>query len=185
MSKSPPQPSPMDRVRRIAHWMRGLALAGGLVLAALTVGTWSSPEWIRQQVLHEAGLANAQITITPAIQLAGGLVAMLPLGLGLYALLQVWMLFGEYARGSVFSAQATGRLRRLAWALIWVCIAQVLARTGHAVLLTMLNPPGKKLLVIALNSNDYILLLFGILLLAIAWVMVEASRIAQENAEFV
>ena len=28
----------------------------------------------------------------------------------------------------------------------------------------MLNPPGKKMLVVALNTNDYILLLFGILL---------------------
>lgn len=178
-------PSPMDRVRRIAHWIRGLALLGGIVLAGMTIAIWSSPDWIRQQVLHEAGLARAEVTITPAVQWAGGLVAMLPLGLGLYALAQVWMLFGEYARGSVFSAQATLRLRRLAWTLIWVCVAQVLARTGHALLLTMLNPPGKKMLVVALNTNDYILLLFGILLLAIAWVMVEASRLAQENAEFV
>src|SRR5687767_12484536 len=129
MSHTNASPSPMDRVRRIAHWMRGLALVGGIALAALTVATWSSPEWIRQQVLHEAGLSNAQITITPAVQWAGGLVAMLPLGLGLYALVQVWTLFGEYARGSVFSAQATLRLRRLAWALIGVAVTQVLART--------------------------------------------------------
>src|SRR5687768_16801168 len=146
-------PSPMDRVRRIAHWIRGLSLVGGIVLTAMTIAIWTSPDWIRQQVLHEAGLAKAQVTITPAVQWAGGLVAMLPLGLGIYALFQVWRLFGEYASGSVFSAQSTRRLRRLAWTLIWICLAQVIARTGHAVLLTMLNPPGKKMLVFALNSN--------------------------------
>ena len=178
-------PSPMERVKRIARWVRGLSLAGGAVLLVLTLALWASPQAIRQQLARDTGLVDVPLTITPAVQWAGGLIAMLPLGVGLFALLQVWQLFGEYARGAVFSAQATRRLRRLAWALIGVAVAQVLARTAHGLVFTMLNPPGKKVLVVAFSSNDYILLLFGVLLLAIAWVMVEASRIAREHAEFV
>ena len=76
-------------------------------------------------------------------------------------------------------------LRRLAWSLIGAAGAQVVARTLHGLVLTMNNPPGKKMLVLCVSSNDYSFLIFGVLLLGIAWVMVEATRLAQENAEFI
>ena len=49
------------------------------------------------------------------------------------------------------------------------------------------NPttPGQRQLVIGLSWEDYLSLLFGGLLLAMSWAMVEARRIAQENAGFV
>ena len=49
----------------------------------------------------------------------------------------------------------------------------------------MNNPPGKKMLIFNISSNDYSFIIFGVMLLGIAWVMVEATRLAQENAEFV
>jgi hypothetical protein len=174
----------MDRVRRIAHWMRGLALVGGVALFVLTLAAWSSQEWVAQAA-QELGLGRAPVTVTPAVQFAGALVALVPVGVGLFALLQVWHLFGDYARGAIFTARATARLRRLAWSVIGVALAQLLARTGLGLVLTMNNPPGQRALVVSLSSHDYILLLFGLLLLAIAWVMVEATRLARENEEFV
>lgn len=178
-------PTPMERVRRIAAWMRALALGGGVTLLAATLVMWSSPDWIATTVAHELGLGKAPVTVAPSVQLAGALVALMPVGVGLFALLQVWHLFGDYARGAIFTAGATTRLRRLAWSIIGVALAQVLARTGLGLVLTMNNPPGQKVLVVGLSSNDYILVLFGLLLLAIAWVMVEATRLARENEEFV
>jgi hypothetical protein len=175
----------MERVRRIATWMRALALLGGVVLLAATLFFWASPEWIATTAAHDVGLGKAPVKITPSVQLAGALVALIPVGVGLFALLQVWHLFGDYARGAIFTASATARLRRLAWAILGIALAQVLARTAIGLVLTMHNPPGKKMLVLGLSSNDYILVLFGLLLLAIAWVMVEATRLARENEEFV
>ena len=62
---------------------------------------------------------------------------------------------------------------------------QALTRTLHGLVLTMHNPPGRRMLIVQLSSNDYAFLVFGVLLLGIAWVMVEATRLAREHAEFV
>ncbi len=50
---------------------------------------------------------------------------------------------------------------------------------------TIDNPPGSRQLGIALSTNDYLALIVGGVLLAVAWVMVEATRIADEHASFV
>jgi len=185
--ESPANPSSptMRRVRRIARWTRGMALLGAVTLPVGTLGLWASPEWIRTVIAREMNLGAEQIIVTPGVQWGGALVSLLPLAIALFALLQVWQLFGDYARGAIFTARATMQLRRLAWSLIGVTAAQVLARTATGIVLTMNNPPGKKMLVVCVSSNDYVLLLFGLLVLAIAWVMVEATRIALEHAEFV
>src|SRR5688500_11112083 len=94
-------PSPMDRVRRIAHWMRGLALVGGVALFVLTIAAWSSQEWVAT-VARELGLGQTPVSVTPGVRIAGALVALVPVGVGLFALLQVWHLFGDYARGAIF-----------------------------------------------------------------------------------
>jgi len=180
---SPATPSPMERVRRIATWVRLLAVAGGALLVGATLWFWSSPEWVTRTASVELGLAA--IALTPAAHAGAVAVAMLPVLVGLFALWQVWLLFGSYARGEIFTAGTTARLRRLAWALVGVAGAQIVARTALGLVLTMNNPPGQKALVIGLSSHDYVLLLFGVLLLAIAWVMVEATRLARENQEFV
>ena len=184
LSPGRPQPAPMDRVRRIARWVRAMALIGGIVLLVLGVTLWASPAWVAEVAASEAGVAMKS-PVTPAMQWGGALVGMVPVSLGLFALFQVWQLFGDYGRGAIFTPGASLRLRRLAWSLMGVAAAQVLARTAIGLVLTMNNPPGQKMLVIRLSSHDYVLLLFGVLLLAIAWVMVEATRLAQENAEFV
>jgi hypothetical protein len=183
-STVPAAPSSTAGVRRIARWMRGLALLGAIVLVGLAASLWTSPAWLAAAA-REAGLGDVQITVTPDVQWMAALVGMLPIAASLFALLQVWRLFGDYAEGAIFTAGATSRLRRLAWGVLGLAVAQVLARTGAALVLTLHNPPGQRLLVLSLSSHDYVLLMFSVLLLAIAWVMVEATRLARENAEFV
>ena len=178
-------PTPMQRVRRIARWMRALCLLGALALPAATLLVWRSPEWITATAGAELGLGRVPITLTPGTHAAAVVVALLPVLAGLYALLQVWRLFGDYARGAIFTAGSSARLRRLGWAVLVVAAVQVLARTLLSLVLTFANPTGQKALTVGLSSNDYVLVVFGLLLLAIAWVMVEATRLARENEEFV
>ena len=53
------------------------------------------------------------------------------------------------------------------------------------VALTYSNPPGNRQLAISLSLDNYVALIVGGVLLAVAWVMVEATRIADEHASFV
>lgn len=178
-------PTPLERIRRIANLMRGMILVGGAVFVTLTLVMWCSPAWIRFAMSGELGLAATDFTLTPATQVYGALVSLVPLSVGTFGMVQVWRLFGEYARGDIFTSHASMRLRRLAWSLIGTAVAQVIARTVMGIVLTFNNPSGKKVLVFNVSSNDFSFVLFGVLILGIAWVMVEATRLAQENAEFV
>src|SRR6476659_5333198 len=90
----PPPPTPMQRVRRIARWMRALCLLGALGLPVATLAIWSSPTWITASAVAELGLGQVPITLTPGTHAAAAAVALLPVLAGLYALLQVWRLFG-------------------------------------------------------------------------------------------
>jgi hypothetical protein len=184
-SLSKPSPTPMDRVRRIAGLMRGMVLVGGTLFTIAALAMWATPEWLRLGVSQQVGIDPGSVTITPTVQFYGALISLVPVGIGIFGMVQVWFLFGEYAQGRIFTAMASQRLRRLAWSLIGAAAAQIIARTLHGLVLTMNNPPGKKLLILNVSSNDYSFLIFGVLLLGIAWVMVEATRLAQENAEFI
>jgi Protein of unknown function (DUF2975) len=135
--------------------------------------------------LMPASAQPAQFTITPEVRLWAIAVVGCSVALGLYALLQVWHLFGAYGRGVVFGPEASGRLRKLAWALMATAFVRPLTKTVVVLLLTLNNPPGQRQLVIGLSWEDYLSLLFGGLLLAMSWAMAEAHRIEQENAGFI
>jgi hypothetical protein len=177
--------APLERLRRLARWVRALAVTGAVTLPLGTLWVWSSPERIAHFVAANLGVNVATLNLAPSTRWLGVLVSLLPVAAGWFALLQIWRLFGGYGRGEVFTLEAIQRLRRLAMGLLAVALAQVVARSATGVVLTLHLPPGERLLVVGFSSHDYVLLVFGLLLWAIAWVMVEATRLARENEQFV
>ncbi|KNZ32224.1 MAG: hypothetical protein AD742_13825 [Methylibium sp. NZG] len=188
-STSPlPPPTPTERLRRMSRWMRGLIAAGALILVAVPAVFWSAEPAVLQKAAAELlphSAAPIPITITPEVRLRILPVVAINVAVGLYALLQLWHLFGAYGRGVVFGPQASSCLRRLAWALMATALLRPLTQTVVVVMLTWHNPPGQRQLVIGLSWEDYLCLVFGGLLLAMSWAMVEARRLEQENAAFV
>jgi hypothetical protein len=191
MSPLPDRPialAPAERLRRMSRWMRVLIAIGALILLLVPGMFWLAEPAVLQRAAADLLPASAQpvqFSITPQVQRwAIGVVAF-SVALGLYALLQVWHLFGAYGRGIVFGPEASSRLRKLAWALMATAFVRPLTATLVVVLLTLNNPPGQRQLVISLSWEDYLSLLFGGLLFAMSWAMAEARRIEQENASFV
>jgi hypothetical protein len=153
------------------------------MLVVLPAWFWSSPAWVAAAAARTAGVQD--ITIDANALRLGALVSLLPIAVGMYTLWQLWCLFGDYGAGRVFTPQATQRLRHFAWAvLVMVLLAPVL-RAALSVVLTLGNPPGRRQLVIGLGSDDYMGLLLAVVLIAIATVMAEAVRIAQDHEGFV
>ncbi len=68
-----------------------------------------------------------------------------------------------------------------------IVLAALRPITGAAlsVVLTFANPPGQKMLVLGISLDDYMIALFGGLILAIGHVMVEATRISDEHRQIV
>jgi Protein of unknown function (DUF2975) len=182
------RPSPTERLRRMSLWMRALIAAGAVILVLVPGLFWTAgPAELQKAAadLMPASAQPSQFTITPEVKRWVIPVVAINVAVGLYALLQVWHLFGAYGRGVVFGPEASSRLRKLAWALMATALVRPLTKTAVIVLLTWHNPPGQRQLVISLAWEDYLSLLFGGLLLAMSWAMAEARRIEQENAGFV
>ena len=93
--------------------------------------------------------------------------------------------FGCFAQGELLTRRPAAHLRRLAFGLCALAPAQPLGHTLAILALTWGNPPGERQIWVGLSSDHYLALLFGLLLLALAQVLHEAARVADENAEFV
>jgi len=170
---------------RLVGLVRALAVLGAASLLLLPPLFWANPTWLRLAAPAAAGLDSSQVTIDAQAQWLG-LAGSLPgVALGLWSLWQLWCLFGEYGAGRVFGLAAQQRLAGLARGLLVLALWGPLQRMLIGLALTWGNPPGQRMLVLGLGWHDYLALVSGAVLLAVATVMAEAARLADENAGFV
>jgi hypothetical protein len=176
-------PDPFARLRTVSRAMVVAVTTGMIALVALMVVVFLVPALTRAAVVPEVmpfGLTD----ITPRARLLGFLVLCVPIGLYLYGLNEVRRLFGQYSAGEVLTLGAARRLKRIAWATIVGAIVRPPAIQGLFLALSIDQPNAKSRLP-AVTTADLTFLLFGLLLLAIAWAMTEAARIAEEHKQII
>jgi hypothetical protein len=183
-------PRPLTgRLRRLSWWVRALTLIAAPLLASTPLLALLAPEVMLATGFSEMGGLKlghlAQGGLTLAVRARMAIVSLLPVGIGMALLWQLWSLFGEYLRGNVFGSRALGCFRRFASLLFALSLAQPLAHALMSVAVSWDNPPGQRQLAVALSSNDYALVLGALVFMAIARVMTEAARVAEENEGFV
>jgi hypothetical protein len=172
-------------LQRLSSWVRALTVLGALALLVVPVAFWLSPDWVRVSASDIAGLQGHPVTVDARAQALGAACSLPGVAVGLWMLWQLWQLFGQYRAGRVFELRALGHLRGFAWALLAGALLAPLQRTALALVLTLGNPPGQRLLVLNLGWDDYLGLLTASVLLAIATVMAQAVALAEENGSFV
>jgi Protein of unknown function (DUF2975) len=170
-------------LRRLALFVRVLIVLGAVLLLGAYVWIWLAPGHVHSQVKEAAGIDVS--AIAPHTQVAGALWTLVPTGIWLVALHRLWQLFGEYALGNVFSHRALVSLRGFARCALATAFAEPIYGAVLSVIVTFDRKPGTRELNLAFSSNDFIILLIGAVLLAIATVMAEAARVAEDNAGFV
>jgi hypothetical protein len=171
------------RIARLSRWVRLICVPLGLLLLCMPALFWAQPDWVETFARSAWGLTTLQLDGPARL---GGLAASLPSSVvGAWALWQVWMLFGCFGRGELFSQRTALHLQRAGGALLMLVLIMPLSRTFAALALTLGNPVGKRLLVFTLDFNQLACLLAGLVMLALARVMHEAARVADENAAFV
>lgn len=188
----PPTPEQVQlaqRLHRLVWVVRRLVLLGAawLLLAPLLL-LWAPDTWLALWLEEGQRLPLASspvVAMDGAVRLRLLLASTLPVALGLGLLWQLWQLFGQYRCGLVFSPLALASLRRFGWLLLVLALTAPLTHAALGLALTLDNPPGQRLLVISLSSNDYALALLALVFIALARVIHEASRVAEDNAGFV
>jgi len=183
-----PSPSPnallKQRLRGTTSFVRVLILLGGGALLASMTWTWISPERAIGELSKIGGSSHID-RITLEAQVLGALWTLLPLGIVLLGLRRLWQLFSEFREGRVFSARALASLRGFARCLVASAVVAPIYGAVLSVILTWVNGPGRRELSLQISSDDYTLLLLGVVLLAMSSVMTEAARVAEDNAGFV
>ncbi|WP_198086112.1 DUF2975 domain-containing protein [Variovorax sp. E3] len=179
-----PAATPSFYLKRHAQVVRTLALVGAALLLVQPVLLLTASNWLDLFGIGSfLGLPN--LPPDEAGRWRTAVVSLLPVGGGLYALRHLWRLFGEYGQGRVFGAAAQDALVRFAWAVLLLALLLPLARGLMSVTLSIGNPPGHRYLAISIAWFDCLHILFGAVLVAIARVMAEARRLADDNAGFV
>jgi hypothetical protein len=164
----------LRRIRRLAWIVRLLCLFGVVVIGTLPFIFWAEPQWVADVAARTWNLGKLQLDL--GSRLWGLAASMLPTTVSLFTLWQMWSLFGCFAQGELLARRPALYLRRLGLGLCALAAAQPL---GHTLAILA------RQLWFGLSSDHYLALLFGLLLLALAQVLHEAARVADENAEFV
>ena len=103
----------------------------------------------------------------------------------IFGLFAARRMFGEFARGEVFTESAADHLRIFAASVLAQAPLGPLTAAGFSAALSLGNPPERRALAIAFSTNDYFALLVGGVLFAAATLMREAARLDRENKSFV
>jgi len=170
---------------RLCRVVRAGAAFGAVATLVLPVWFWLTPEWVAALGARMADIGCTAIHVDARALALGLAISVLPLAVGVYLLVQLWRLFGEYGRGRALTEGAQRHLSHFARALLVLALLQPVVRAGLSVVLTLGNPPGQRQLVLSLSGDDYLMALVAAALVAIAAVMRQAVAAADENRRFV
>jgi hypothetical protein len=170
---------------RLSATMCVVVAVGGAFAELALAWVWLSPTYVEALVVPRLGLGAETVALDGLTRFAGFAVSMLPMAVLFYLLYQAYALFDAYRVGDVFTDNAPVLLRRIGMSMFVLALLRPLTATLLGVVLTASNPPGQRILSIGVSLDDYMIALFGGLILAIGHVMVEAKRLADENRQIV
>lgn len=173
----------LDRIARLAGILRVACTIGMIALPVLVlIEFWTID--VSGFLGVPAGVA-AIGSIPQSAKILALIVGTIPVGLGVYGLYWLRRLFGLYRAGQVFTIANSRCLKAFAWTQIASGLLQPFVGAALSVIVSWHNPPSQRMLAVEVSSHTVGTVLFGLLILIIAWVMGEASRVADENAQFV
>ncbi len=188
LSKAPSTAAadPLQRIRRISQAMVWACWAMVILLPIALVYYWAITN--APDLATQYGNLRANAILAPLQtwqRVAAAAVTAIPLVLLLMGVWQAKRCFAQFAAGQLFSAQATGHLRRFAGWMAAAALAAIVAGAVTSVLLTLQNPPGMRQLAVGISSTHVFSFFFAALVWLMADVMSQAQALAEENAHFV
>jgi hypothetical protein len=181
---------PLHRLRAISRVLAAVTGTAMVVVALVVAGAWIIPAFTEVTLVPRLGRYR-EFFNDPSARFVTLAVILTLLGIFLFALDQARRLFAEFAAGEILTVRAAEKLQRISYAVITASIfrpvAHVALRSAFA-----LDPAGggrglRMHWVLSLRDVlDNVAFLFaGLLLLAIAWALTEAARIADDYRQIV
>ncbi|KMY67232.1 hypothetical protein AAU61_10135 [Desulfocarbo indianensis] len=152
---------------------------GLLVMSPILLGIY----WVM------VGLGNAELAShlpvtldaeTPTISLvAGYFISLIPTGVLMYALYQLYKLFTLYGKGVLLDLQNVACYKSLGKAILYYELAAFLSEVALGIILTLHRGEGNRLLVINLSGSDLFIIVTGVTMLSLAKVMETARQMVK------
>ena len=173
---------------RIKRWSQILSIACLFLIIALPIVV--AAYWAIADVRTLAQGANltlgaGQEALQSWQRLVGGLITEASLALLLIGLWQARKCFRLFAAGQIFTSETVACLRRFAAWVAASVAAGMVGNTAISVLITVLNPPGMRQLVVGIGSEQVFALLFAGIVWLMAAVMSQGQLLAEENATYI
>src|SRR5262245_9013350 len=179
---------PVARLRRVS---RTFATATTVAMFGITfaiAGAWLLPLTTGVTLVPRLGRFREYFD-DPTARLVAFMVIVVLLGIFLFALEQARRLFDEFAAGDILTAHAALRLQRIAYAIIVGAIAKFVGQSALRAVTGPLRSDGlcAPALFLPLREvvSDVAFLLAGLFVLAIAWALAEAARIADDHRQII
>mgnify|MGYP006280794297 CR=1 FL=1 len=140
-------------------------------------------EMLEKTIQTPEGYVNlSNISWTPLLKLLGfcaDLIRALPFFISLFLLKR---LFVHYRDGEIFTKRNAILYRQLGLLyLIDALLTKSLSQTLMILAVTMTNPPGSRYLSISFGTPNLSSLFYGMLVIVVSWVMLEASKLHDEH----
>ncbi len=178
-------PSGSTRIRKTAAIMSAATAVVAIALLAAGVWLWIDDLALDNALSDPAISGGAAIALTPttrAIVLALGVPV---IALILWSLWNAFWLFRAYRAGDVVTLEIGRRIRRMGIALVAFPIASTITNVLSSIVVSLDAPDGQRHIVLSIGSETVIMAITGAMLILAGWSMVEASRIADENRQFI
>jgi hypothetical protein len=124
----------------------------------------------------------SHVSWTRILQLLGfsaDVVGLLPFLISLFVIKQI---FNSYQKGEVFTVKNAILYRKLGGLLLLdALLMKSLSQTLMVLAVTFTNPPGHRYLSISFGTPNLTSLFYGVLVIIVSWVMLEASKIYEEQ----
>lgn len=101
---------------------------------------------------------------------------------GLLSLYFLKKLFANYAKGDIFNVTNAKYFNQIAWLFFWhALLAKPLGEGLAVTAVTLSNAPGKRYFAMGFGTPNLEALFYGVLIIIVSWVMLEASKLYDEQ----
>ncbi len=172
----------ITRLSRVLWWLANLLM----VLVPVGVAwTWTHFDQLAPFLPSMAGIPYDPERVTTSILVGAFCLNMIPGAIAIYGFWRLRRLFGLFAVGRYFDVEVIRCVRNFASAALAYGLAAPLTRLLIGLLVSLSNPPGERVLLVRISSDDLVIVFLGGVFFLIARVWSKAKEISDENDQIV
>ncbi|WP_298611466.1 hypothetical protein [uncultured Thiothrix sp.] len=170
---------------RMARWLAMVTRVFISLVLLLNMLGWFIPEAAEVIARNITTLTTEPISLTTRALVLGWLISTFQLGIltvGFWSMAAVFQLF---AQDDYLHPNIGKQVQCFGKSLVLFGTLSPFMRTLLALVITLDNPEGQQILMVRLVTNDFVIILVGILLIMLGYALKQAAVIAEDNRQIV